>query len=361
MPNDVSAAGHYRAYRRQPVIKQPGLDEPVIFRGGGPKAFFVNVEGGCHHGCDCSGWGAFARNRLDTLFTLGAGVLLDKILGGSGRNGGLGGFGSSSIWGNSFGSYNVGAFNIDMSNPGRYIFEAAPKGGAKAKDKPVADNDNPVNKSVADNDNPVNKPVADNDKPVKKPVTNPEDNPDGNQNALKGKKLLEAINGDNAGKVTSRVPGRQDTASLKKDDRIRKTWADTDNAGNKSTLGTNDQKDAVRLGTSNNTDANATAGPNKDYPKYFTITDYRSHNEYTFEFAKVENGKVYYKWNKTASNLDKDGKFNEAGKYNSTNWIENSSFDENTLFEVTLEDDDEIHLTYDGSTSVGPMAKKKVT
>jgi len=106
-----------------------------------------------------------------------------------------------------------------------------------------------------------------------------------------------------------------------------KTWGD----GTSKTANQNELKDAVKLGK-----ADGTGDKEKDtsgYPKYFTMTDYRSHNEYTFVFSRTNNGHVYYKWDKTSSNLTKD----DEGKYNNREWQINDAFSNNTEFEVTIE------------------------
>ena len=160
-----------------------------------------------------------------------------------------------------------------------------------------------------------------------------------------GAYLKTLINSDAAGTVKNQAPGTSEyegVDSLKKNGGARAKWADKVNGTPKTTSTTSQNyTDAVKLGKAGNAEgADETVG---DYPKYFTITDYRSHNEYTFEFSQVKDGKVLYKWNQSASNLTKD----DTDKYNGTNWIANNGFNANTEFEVTVAGGD-IKLSYNG-------------
>lgn len=136
--------------------------------------------------------------------------------------------------------------------------------------------------------------------------------------------LIELINGNTGGNFVSGT-SRQNGETLNGSNN-KMNWVDGTN--NKST--NNDIVNAVKLGT-----ANGENGAQKDssgYPTYFTMTDYRSHNEYTFVFSRTDNGHVYYKWDKEKSDLTKD----DADKYNSTNWDINENFEADTEFEVTI-------------------------
>ena len=120
----------------------------------------------------------------------------------------------------------------------------------------------------------------------------------------------------------------------------RKDFSDKKSDNSTTKANDADFKNAVKLGTAKGNDTeNRTDG----YPTYFTITDYRSHNEYTFQFSRVKDGKLYYKWDKTDSDLTKD----DQDKYNNTNWVANSSFNTDTEFEVRIVNG-EIKLSYEG-------------
>ena len=282
MPNDVSATGHYRAYLRKPVKQQPGLDTPVIFENGGPRAFYVNIDSGCHNHCDCSGWGAFAFNRLNTIFTLGTGVLLDKLFGGAERGSSLGALGGSD-WGSRFGSYNVGSFNIDLCSPGSYTYEAPPKPADKSKDKAVDDKAKAVDdkdKAVDDKDKAVDdkaKAVDDKDKAVDDKAKAVDDKEKTVPDA-KIKELVDAIDGQNAGIITG-----TDTEEVKNADGV----------------------DNVRAGTSG--DANKKDKATNGLYNYFTITD-ASKNQYTLgnPVYDATSGKITYTIVRKESNLKLD-------------------------------------------------------
>lgn len=154
----------------------------------------------------------------------------------------------------------------------------------------------------------------------------------GNATIPTASNFITLINGDAAGKVIPKA-GNEGVASLKKDDSVRGTWQDVHGTNNqKTTLGANDQKDAVKLGTANGTDGDKKS--TNGYPTYFTITDYRSHNMFTFEYVSGGGTETLkYKIVQGKSDITKD----DTEKYNNTNWGFDSATD-GTVYDVVIED-----------------------
>ena len=134
-------------------------------------------------------------------------------------------------------------------------------------------------------------------------------------------------------------------ATLKEGDTTRKQW----HKGSATDANEQDYKDAVKIGVAKGsvTDADK-QDADTGAPMYFTMTDYRSGNMYTFKLVKGNNGKLQYKIDKDHSDLSKD----DTTKYNGHNWEFVDSV-ESLVFDVNVDTNShEIKLSYNG----GPVA-----
>lgn len=310
-------------------------------------------------------WGAFAGQAIGAGVTLGLAFLLR----GKGGNGGLGcgsglfggGLGAGgSIWNGGYGAGGLGGDLYGMniyggglgggSNPcpislhktptvadgtgatdgtGTGTGDASKTDGAdKDKKGSVTDDASKTGKTPTSSTGEGDKAkqgsgAGDASKTAKKtPVSEGNGTPTGSY--LKalidgGKVDGKEYDGQAAGKVDTKGIG---VKSLKESENTRKEWGDTKANGTTSAREKDDYKDAVKLGKANGGNQDEMAGTNNDYPKYFTITDRTSHNEYTFEFSRVtDDGTLMYKFSAQDSNLTKD----DQEKYNNTDWIVNSA------------------------------------
>ena len=286
-------------------------------------------------------FGATAGSFLGTTFNFLKVGLMSRFFGGNawGGNALNAGWNTGAQYGaagNLFGyGFNNGGYLASTIGTGRRItglpseyfgsgvinYGGVPTTTAKPADNAAKPEDNTPKPTE-----PTKKPAETTTKPAettKKPV----DNGDGVPSATY---LTTLITGEAAGKVEPKE-GNQGVASLNENVEDRKTWDDVHGTENKKTkLGNDDIKDAVKLGTAKGTnDANEKA--EGDYPKYFTITDYRSHNEYSFQFVSSDDGKLKYKFIANESDLSKD----DQNKYNNTNWELDASSD-GTIYEVEI-------------------------
>lgn len=120
---------------------------------------------------------------------------------------------------------------------------------------------------------------------------------------------------------------------------------------------TQDYRDAVKIGNSKGDESTMATDPMTGAPQYFTMTDYRSSNQYTFRLYgfDTKTGKLQYKIDKDGSNLGVD---NDVRNRKDWEFIKGA---ENLIFEVEInEDNQEIELTHNGQkVSYNAFARKK--
>ena len=289
-PNGVNDTGRHRSWINRPVEQQPGLDYPVVFKDA-PRVFQV-FGFGFGSVSNSQRWTAWGIQRLTNVFDLAGGLLLDKLTGNMGGGFGRGGFGrgglglGGSIWGNGFGGGYGGyggysPFNIDMSDPGRYVYQAPTKDAAKDDDKSkVKGNDDDKSKVKGnDDDDDKNKVKGnDDDKNKDKKVDN-NNNKDKKDKLIKG--LIDAIDGNDAGIITG-----QNTLEVQNRENVDNVQAGKANKANAA-----DAKDKSADGLY----------------KFFTITD-QSGNQYTLgnpEYNETTNT-ITYTIVRSDSDLSKD-------------------------------------------------------
>lgn len=179
-----------------------------------------------------------------------------------------------------------------------------------------------------------------------------------------GNILLNAVNDKKADGTTEQIysgvfqhttkTNIENGATLKKDNDVRKQW----HKGTASEATEADYKKAVVLGDADgkHTDTDPTTGA----PQYFTMTDYRSGNQYTFHIRgyNASSGKLEYTVDTGLSKLSND---DNAGKgTNGKNW-EFAAGAKDLIFSVNVNTTtNEIELTYSNGDKVAldKLAKK---
>ena len=135
---------------------------------------------------------------------------------------------------------------------------------------------------------------------------------------------------------------RENGATLKQDDKTRRSWQ----KGKTEAALEKDYKDAVRMGDSKG--ENVAKDKDTGAPVFFTMTDYRSGNEYTFKLSGHDDkGNLQYTIDTAKSNLSHDDK-----GVNGKNW-EFADGAESLVFNVNVnESGKEIELTYSNGEKV---------
>ena len=315
-------------------------------------------------------WGGFLGGLSGSI--LGFAQNLGEMFIASKMSNGMG-IGGNSIWGGGYfpnnfnrnvgqsifgAGFNVTPYNIDLS--GVTPYNGAPVGGNNVKadstvEKPADKKETVAPEKVKDNTT-VDK-TENNQKTEEKPEakkSEPKDDTKVPESVKKaGNKLYNAVIDKgvdgNSDTVFSGVFGRvapdkniENGSTLKQGDKTRGSWQN----GKTEAASEKDYKDAVRIGDSKG--ENVEKDKDTGAPVFFTMTDYRSGNEYTFKLSGHDDkGNIQYKIDKAKSNLTHDDK-----GINGKNW-EFADGAENLVFNVNVnESGKEIELTYGNGEKV---------